>query len=91
MRNIRTGLYFACNAVIIGHMLEFDGMKLKKLRKERNLKQTELGLLVGKGGNHIANYENGVADPPCGTLLRLLDFFKVTHKEISRQPKKVSN
>lgn len=66
-------------------MLEFDGSKLKQLRKERKLKQSELGLLVGKGGSHIANYENGVATPPSDTLLNLLTFFQVSPKDLSRK------
>lgn len=65
-------------------MLEFDGLKLKELRKARKLKQRELGLLVGKRSGHIANYENGVAAPPSDVLLSLLEFFQVSVKEMSR-------
>jgi len=65
-------------------MLEFDGLKLKELRKGRKLKQKELGALVGKGQGHIANYENGVATPPSDTLLTLMDVFKVSVKDLSR-------
>lgn len=66
-------------------MLEFDGSKLKKLRQERNLKQRELALLVGKQTSHISNYENGVSAPPSDTLLNLMAFFQVSAKELSRQ------
>jgi transcriptional regulator with XRE-family HTH domain len=66
-------------------MLKFDGMKLKKLRQERQLKQKELALLVGKGAGHIANYENGIADPPAEILLRLMSFFEVSAKDLSKK------
>ena len=79
------GLFFRGNWVTIRIMLEFDGSKLKKLRIERKLKQRDLGRLVGKGQSHIANYENGVATPPSGTLLNLMAFFNVTVKDLSRQ------
>ena len=66
-------------------MLEFDGQKLKKLRQERQLKQRELALLVGKQTSHISNYENGIATPPSDTLLNLMSFFGVSAKELSKQ------
>lgn len=66
-------------------MLEFDGLKLKRLRQARNLKQRELALLVGKKTGHISNYENGVATPPSDTLLNLMSFFEVTAKDLSKQ------
>lgn len=66
-------------------MLQFDGQKLKELRKGRNLKQRELAVLVGKQAGHIANYENGVACPPSDTLLNLLSFFRVSHRDLSSQ------
>jgi transcriptional regulator with XRE-family HTH domain len=65
-------------------MLQFDGSKLKELRKKRNLKQRELALLVGKGTSHISNYENGVACPPSDTLLNLMSFFQVSAKDLSK-------
>jgi len=65
-------------------MLEFDGLKLKQLRQDRKLKQRELALLVGKQQSHIANYENGVATPPSGTLLNLMSFFQVSAKDLSK-------
>jgi len=66
-------------------MLEFDGSKLKELRKKRNLRQRELAVLVGvKSSSHIANYENGVATPPSDVLLNLMDILKVSEKGLSR-------
>lgn len=72
-------------------MLEFDGSKLKRLRQERKLKQRELGLLVGKKGGHIANYENGVACPPSDVLLSLMSFFQVSARDLSKPAKNIFN
>lgn len=72
-------------------MLEFDGQKLKALRKKKKLKQAQLAEKVGKKTSHISNYENGVATPPSDTLLSLIDFFKISHKEISRTVEKSSS
>ena len=67
-------------------MLEFDGIKLKELRKQQNLTQTDLANeIFGKPKtSHISNYENGVANPPSDVLLSLMDFFKISPEEISR-------
>ncbi len=65
-------------------MLEFDGPKLKQLRKKKGLKQSDLAALVGKRPEHISNYENGYATPPSGVLLSLLQFFKIQAADLSR-------
>jgi transcriptional regulator with XRE-family HTH domain len=66
-------------------MLEFDGQKLKKLRQNRELKQRELALLVGKKTADISNYENGFANPPADTLLTFMSFFQVSAKDLGKQ------
>ena len=71
-------------------MLEFDGSKLKKLRKARKLKQRELGLLVGKDAANIASYENGIGKPPADVLLSFISFFDVAPKDLSRSPSKIN-
>ena len=65
-------------------MLEFDGSKLKQLRKDRSLTQTALALKVGKETSHISNYENGVATPPSDVLLNLIQFFGVRAQDLAR-------
>lgn len=71
-------------------MIVFDGSKLKKLRQKKQLKQRELGLLVGKKTADISNYENGFATPPSDVLLNLMTFFQVSAKELSKQSEVVS-
>ena len=65
-------------------MIEFDGSKLKELRKARNLTQSVLAEKVGRETNHISNYENGVATPPSDVLLSLMQFFGVRAEDLSR-------
>lgn len=65
-------------------MIEWDGTKLKALRREKKLTQGDLGLIVGRKTEHISNYENGHACPPSDVLLRLMDFFKVAAEDLSR-------
>lgn len=72
-----------CNTVIIIVMLEFDGTKLKKLRKAKGLTQGDLGVVVGKKTEHISNYENDHACPPSDVLLSLMQFFKVSPDGLS--------
>lgn len=72
-------------------MLEFDGSKLKQLRKDKGLTQTDLATQVGKSFSHIANYENGYATPPSDVLLNLMTIFKVKADGLSRARETVSS
>ncbi len=67
-------------------MLEFDGKKLKQLRKDKGMTQTEVAEKVGKETAHISNYENGYATPQSDTLLSLMEFFKISPDAISKTP-----
>jgi len=65
-------------------MLEFDGEKLRQLRKAKGLTQGDLGERVGKKTEHISNYENGYATPPSDVLLSLMKFFRVSPDGLGR-------
>lgn len=52
------------------------GNKLKKLRKEKNLTQSELSKILGLSENYIAKVESGVR-PSMETFRKLADFFQV--------------
>ncbi len=65
-------------------MLEFDGYKLKQLRKETGMTQGDLGEKVRRKTEHISNYENGHATPPSDVLLSLMEIFKVDASGLSR-------
>jgi repressor LexA len=72
-------------------MLEFDGSKLKQLRKDKGLTQGDLGIKVGRKTEHISNYENGYATPPSDVLLSLMEIFEVPADELGRSKETVSS
>jgi transcriptional regulator with XRE-family HTH domain len=52
--------------------------RLRTLRKQRNLSQTELAKLVGIHYNHVGRYERGESRPSADTLKRLADALDVS-------------
>lgn len=65
-------------------MIQFDGTKLKELRRAKGWTQGELGGMLGKKTEHISSYENGYANPPFGTLVQLLDIFGIEAEDLSK-------
>ena len=60
------------------HMIETLGSRLKQLRSSRNLRQDQLGSLVGVNKTAIHYYENDMRQPSYETLIRLATIFNVT-------------
>lgn len=56
----------------------YFGNKLREVRKGRNMTQAELGMLMGKTGATICDWEKGKAQPDLDELIRLADIFQVT-------------
>lgn len=54
------------------------GEKLKLLRKERGLTQSQVGEAIGQERSTIACYESAKRTPDVATLERLADYFKVS-------------
>ncbi len=54
------------------------GERLRKLRKERGLSQTELGKFVGLGKSAICCYEKEVKSPSIETLIEFTVMFQTT-------------
>lgn len=52
--------------------------RLKVLRLEKGINQTQLGKQLGYGYTAIANYENGRNEPSFDTLIKLSNYFGVT-------------
>ena len=52
--------------------------RLRELRKQKDLSQTELGERVGVHYTHIGRYERGVSRPGADTLKRLADALGVS-------------
>jgi transcriptional regulator with XRE-family HTH domain len=75
-------------------MIEFDGKKLKDLRRSRNLSQKELERAIfgivdkvpQNGSPRICNYETGVATPPGDVILALLRYFNAKPADLCRTP-----
>ncbi len=49
------------------------GSRLKERREALQLKQSELGKLLGVTGSAIGNYENGVSAPKADVLYKVFD------------------
>ena len=54
------------------------GAKIKKLRKDKGMKQKQLGERLGVTEGTISKYEADVAQPPVETLCRIADIFHVS-------------
>lgn len=52
--------------------------RLRELRKQKNLSQTELGQLAGLHYTHIGRFERGASRPSGDTLMRLAEALGVT-------------
>lgn len=55
-----------------------NGERLKQLRKEKNLTQSELGQKINVTKVSISGYESGNRTPDTDTLQRIADFFEVS-------------
>lgn len=53
-------------------------MRIKKLRKEKNLSQLQLALALNMNQNSISRYENGEREADYSTLIKFADFFDVS-------------
>lgn len=52
--------------------------RLRELRRQRNLSQSELGELASIHYTHVSRYERGVSKPSAETLKRIADALGVT-------------
>lgn len=52
--------------------------RLKKLRKNKGLKQQELAEILGIKRNTYSDWENGKTEPRFDNLVKLADFFNVS-------------
>ncbi len=53
-------------------------MRLKELRKARNITQLKLALDLHMSQNSISRFENGVREPGITELIRIADYFRVS-------------
>ena len=62
----------------MAEILDSFAQRLRELRKQKNLSQTELGQLAGLHYTHIGRFERGASRSSGGTLKRLADALGVT-------------
>ena len=54
------------------------GDRIKRLRNQRELSQTELGQLLGVSKSVVSSYENSVHMPPYDVLIHIAQIFGVS-------------
>lgn len=64
------------------------GQKIRDLRKQKHLSQTELGKYIGVSQTTVTAWENGRAEPSSGYLSKLADYFNVTTDYLLGRPEK---
>ena len=53
-------------------------LRLRELRKEKNLKQSDVARAVDGSQRTVSNWENGTSEPDIAMLIRLADYFEVS-------------
>ncbi len=59
-------------------MIETLGMRLKKLREQNNLSQTDMADRLSIAKSTLCHYESDTRQPPLGTLMRIAGTFNVS-------------
>ena len=57
---------------------KYFGSRVKTLRKDRKIKQTELAKKLGISPTTLVNYENGIRKIPLDTAIQIAAFFNVS-------------
>ena len=57
-------------------------LKIKEFREEMEYTQTQLAEKIGNLQRNVSNWENGVNEPDCETIIKLADAFNVSVDEL---------
>ena len=57
-------------------------LKIKDFREEAGLTQSELAKKIGNVQRNVSNWENGVSEPDCQSILQLAQLFDVSIDEL---------
>lgn len=57
-------------------------LRIREFREELGLTQSGLAKQVGTLQRNVSNWENGVNEPDCATLLKLAELFKISLDEL---------
>lgn len=63
------------------------GEQIRKFRKEKNLSQTELALMVGKDRQYLYKIEKGLVKPNIATISALALVLKITLSDLFAEVK----
>lgn len=66
------------------------GIKIKELRKQKGITQTELSKVLGVGKTTISNYETGYSTPDSLIIQRLSEFFNVSTDFLIKNSEQIS-
>lgn len=53
-------------------------MRMKELRKKKNITQLKMALDLNTSQNTISRYENGEREPSLADLIKIADYFNVS-------------
>ncbi len=67
--------------------MESFGAKIAELRRRNNLKQHDLGVLVGVSGSTISCYERDLAEPNIDCIIKLAYVFRLSTDELLGVPR----
>lgn len=62
------------------------GKRVKELRLEHHLTQSEFGKICGVTDKAVSTWENGTAEPRMGSLQRMADYFGLTISDLLQDP-----
>lgn len=57
-------------------------LRIREFREELGLTQSELAKSVGTLQRNVSNWENGVNEPDCATIVKLSELFKISIDEL---------
>jgi len=78
--------------LLVKELRPMDGKRLRKLRNEKKLTQSELGKIINVSKVSISGYESGDRTPDTDNLRRLADYFEVTSDYLlGREDKRIES
>jgi len=57
-------------------------LKIKELREESGMTQKALADKLDSAQRNVSNWENGISEPDCETILKIADLFDVSLDEL---------
>lgn len=57
-------------------------LRIREYREELQLSQSELAKRIPNVQRNVSNWENGISEPDCATILKLAEIFEITIDEL---------